>query len=471
MYSRILWAYCILGIGLLACDEDEFIPSVNNDVTQVSYFSASTSILEELDSATIQIKLDKLSQIEGEIEISAESDAIYGTHYITIPALVDDKLFIDIEKGDSLVSFDIVALTKVPENASSIDFKISNVSMGFQKGLNHTHTIDLPITDQEPEQELLEVNFSDNFVHISENEAAPFEISIDISGEVTQSNQIKVLIEAPVGIEYGTRYKTLPDAVMNEITLDIVPGASKVNFSVVPINDQIQSEDYDLNFKLTATDQIQVGSQSQLQVRVQEDDITNSVLNTIASLRSKFNEYENQFWITEEYFIEGVITSANNVSDLKHAYIQDSTGGILLRFITEKKLSLGDKVKLNLKGASGSIMNGQKGIENVTDLSGILIERNVWVEPVVITTDQLHTGMYEGMKVRINNVSFVDAGAGITFKGTKRIQSETSGAMVMTSENAPFANVLLPEGNISIIGIVGDWGYLMPQKLNHDIIK
>ena len=375
---------------------------------------------------------------------------------------------LNISKGDSLVSFKVISLEEGPHDANTwINFLIKGISEEFEIGEAQSHTVQLQQIDQETE---VVINFSETFVHISENEPNPFEIRMDITGSINHSDRVIIRIQAPDNITYGSRYRTLPGAVLQEINLDVIPGSTQISFLIEPINDYAILGNYDIHFTLIGSEQIKAGEFSQLQVRIEEDDNIPVAIHSIADLKALFEYHTGLFWIPDDYFIEGVITSGSNVSNLKHAYIQDSTGGILLRFVVAHQFAAGDQVRLNLKGATGQRINEQKAIFDLTDLTGILVKSGVIVQPKTITLDQLHSGEFSGLKVRINDVFFPDSAPGMTFLGNRRIQGVDKTAIIMTTEHASFANVALPTRSFSIIGIVGDWGYLMPQDLASDII-
>ncbi len=102
-------------------------------------------------------------------------------------------------------------------------------------------------------------------------------------------------------------------------------------------------------------------------------------------------------------------------------------------------VTLGDHVQLNLKGATGALINGQKGMMDVNDLVGIKIAEKVYVQPEIITFEGLHSGLYQGKKVRIDNVFFPQANGVRTFEGNWAISNDHSGATVTTYSGAEFS--------------------------------
>ena len=316
------------------------------------------------------------------------------------------------------------------------------------------------------------INFSDVFIHISEFEINGYDIEMNLAGSITNTEQVTIEILNPEGSLYGTHFNTNPAAANNELVLNVVPGMKKLSFKIIPVNDNIIRGTYEVLFRISvATGRLQTGTFNELIVRVEEDDDNEAVIHTIAELKNMFSEHTGEFWLGDDYLIEGIITSGSNVVNNKTAYIQDATGGIMLMFTIQNYLKMGDKVKINLKGGSGNNINGQRAIFGIRDMLGIKLAENQVVLPEVISLEQLATGNYEGKRVRINNVSFPDANGTNTFKGQWPITSGTTGSIVTTYSSAPFSNIILPQGNLSVSGIVGDWGRILPQVYNQDIIK
>uniref|UniRef100_UPI0035697FE2 DUF5689 domain-containing protein n=1 Tax=Zeaxanthinibacter enoshimensis TaxID=392009 RepID=UPI0035697FE2 len=143
----------------------------------------------------------------------------------------------------------------------------------------------------------------------------------------------------------------------------------------------------------------------------------------------------------------------------------------MIRFFLARNFKIGDKIRLNLKSATGTYFNGQKSIDQVNPEGSVLISENMIVQAEEITLDQLLSGDYEGKRVLVRNVSFVNADGNITFLGSRTITDDVRVASVITYASAAFSNTVLPAEQVSISGIVGDWGRIMPQQYSQDIIK
>ena len=453
----------ILALGFTGCTKE---PGDDTpDPSSINFLVLSDSIYHTDDSLVVELKLHRQADIDGHVSVRLSGDAVPGQDFTTNPLAVNGIITLEILKGTQSAQF-IISRSGPYLTEKTINLSIENPTDGFMLGNQVSSSVKLL------KHYVDSINFSDVFIHISEFESNGYEIEMNLSGSNTQTEQVTVEIINPEGSVYGTHYNTDPAAVQNGLVMDVVPGMTKVSFKIIPVNDNIIRGTYEVLFRISATTgRLQKGTFNELVVRVEEDDHSEAVIHTITELKTKFSEHTGEFWLGDDYFIEGIITSANNVVNNKTAYIQDATGGIMLMFTIQNYLKMGDKVKINLKGGSGNNINGQKAIFGIQDMLGIKLAEDQVVLPEVISFEQLATGNYEGKRVRINNVSFTNANGSNTFKGNWNIMSGTSGSIVTTYSTAPFSNNILPQGNLSVTGIVGDWGRILPQIYTTDIIQ
>ncbi|SNT18037.1 hypothetical protein SAMN05421640_2693 [Ekhidna lutea] len=471
MRFKSLIAISVLGVGMLGCMEEELIVDENpTQVSSVEFASNSVAFSSIEKLAMIRVRLDKKSNQKGTVDIRLGGDAQHNQDYI-LNQIVSNGIFtLDIDDGDEYAEFMIIRLESKSTNTLGIEFWLENPSNGFVLGESTSTFVILP--DLDSANSTAVVNFTDSYVVLSEGIGASTTINIPICGTVTQSDIIRISVQHPTGIEYDKNYQSVPAVVLNEIALEVLPGATSLSFQLEPVNDNRILGSYELAFTLVGSTQISIGSNSSLQIRIEEDDDLEVSVNSIAELRNRFDQSSGDFWLGEDYYIEGVITSSTNVLHNRVAYIQDGTAGIALMFSSANKLAYGTRVRLNLKDGSGQVINDQKAITGINDLSGVIMDEYVQVSAETISIEQLHTGAFEGKKVRIDGISFPEANNLATFLGSKRF-SDTSGrsALLTTYEGAEFAEYQLPDCKVSVVGIVGDWGRLQPQVFSTDIIR
>lgn len=189
--------------------------------------------------------------------------------------------------------------------------------------------------------------------------------------------------------------------------------------------------------------------------------------------------------IIDNVSIKGIITTDDNLNGnlYKEAYIQDLSGGLLMKLNTTGALNMGDSVIVNLKGLFiGDYGNFvQLGTTPYTDDKGNLRVNNIDVDdcmsrfsflnpttPTVVTISGLKTNLdkYLGCLVKLEDVQFADSELGKKYAvvakdgedadyGNRNLEDCFKNKIVVRSSGySTFADEFLPEGKGSIVGIV-----------------
>lgn len=189
--------------------------------------------------------------------------------------------------------------------------------------------------------------------------------------------------------------------------------------------------------------------------------------------------------ITEALTIKGIITTDDNLNGnlYKEAYIEDATGGLLLKLNSTGALGMGDSVMINLKGLFlGDYGNFiQLGSVPYTDNSGNRRVGNIEVDecmsrfsflnattPTNVNLVELKANLnnYLGRLVKIDDVQFADSELENDYAVPKEGNTEAdygnrkledcykNNIIVRSSGYSTFAGEKLPQGNGSIVGIV-----------------
>lgn len=391
--------------------------------------------------------------------------ATYGSDFTTVPQAVNNQLIIKLLKNTQDTSFVISRATTFSAE-KLINLKLSNPTVGFSLGNTITSEVKL---NAQPNI-INKINFDASVGTVSEGNSEGMVIGLNTTTSVSNGSRAKVKLTIPEGIAYGTHFYTIPAAVLNEISLEFNQNAQSTNFKIIPINDNLVLGDYSIGFEIIeTTGGLEIGANKVSTATILENDNATGIINTIAQLKSKFKDYQGNWYLPTDYFIEGVITSNGNTVDNKSVYIQDATGGILIRFSISSIFNLGDKIRINLINATGASINNQKCMDQVSLQGFAKYSENVYVAPETITIAQLHTGNYEGKKVKIENVYFTYANGLIKFSGNNFFRNQDGSALIKTYPTAAFSNYVLPFGLLSITGIVGDYGRILPQKYSEDI--
>ncbi len=161
--------------------------------------------------------------------------------------------------------------------------------------------------------------------------------------------------------------------------------------------------------------------------------------------------------------IVGMDDSSGNI--YREAFVQDDDAGIFLRLSQFGNFKEGDSVRIALRGA---VLDDYRGMLQLTDIDGstnIIVQASgKHPEPIHTTIDQITSDM-QGMLVKLDEVQFSFSDAGVPYALSPEIQAGTNrrledcegnSLIIRTSGYAEFAQELTPEGNGSIIGLVGE---------------
>jgi hypothetical protein len=179
--------------------------------------------------------------------------------------------------------------------------------------------------------------------------------------------------------------------------------------------------------------------------------------------------------ITEDYSLYGVVTTDETSGAFyKEVYVQDGTRGIRLRLTSSSSLTIGDSVRIYLKGTYLDNYNELIQLDSVDPDENIIIQSNgneITPLPLSITdlsavetigSTDFYT--YQSMFVQLDDVEFGQTGvtwadAVNQFSVNHDLNDCNSGSvLVRASGYSNFAGDVVPEGKGTFIGIMGVFG-------------
>ena len=213
---------------------------------------------------------------------------------------------------------------------------------------------------------------------------------------------------------------------------------------------------------------------------------------TIAEFRSKYSEIlqlSDSSEITEDYIINAVVIG-NDISGniYNKLYIRDNTGAINICVAQNALFAnhrVGQELYLHLKGLSTVVYDGEMHIGySATDENCIpweIYKKHVFfndfpkpksVKPEIVTIQQIEPNLVNSL-VEIRNVSFVNGGIS-NFTTDKKTTNEIiidrndNQLIVRTLPSCNFSNDLLPEGKLTLTGILerfnGIWHLIIRDR-------
>lgn len=415
-------------------------------------FALGSSTADETLSAGIDvtINLTNAAPGTGTITVSFTStNAAYTTNFTTEPAATAGKVVVTVAQGATSVTFKVKPVDDGSVNASrEIAFTITEASGAVVVGtalIEH----DLTITDNETPSV---VTFTAATSTVSEGEAAGVTVPLTLAPQTNGTGTVSVTFTGGV---YGDDFTTDPAAVAGKISIPVASGVTAASFKVIPVNNDAVSTDKEITFTLSEpTGIVTLGSTGLTnELTIQDDD----AITTIAAVRAAFPGTTTN--ITSSLRIRGVVTSANPQVNTNNIWVQDATGGIVVRLATANNNAIerGDEVSIQLNGGQYLEFNGLLQVQNVPNANVVVENQDVTLPaPEVITVTQFNSGEYEGRLVRINDVAFVDANGTATMSGTRVVSNGTLTTNIRTETGAPHAASVLPYGFGIITGLAGE---------------
>lgn len=155
--------------------------------------------------------------------------------------------------------------------------------------------------------------------------------------------------------------------------------------------------------------------------------------------------------------IKGIVISNASVgnTDPKNMVLQDSTGGIVVRFTSNHSFVPGDEVEVNAGGLTLSDYNGLVQIINVPGSAATKTGTGT-ITPRIATTAQIqaNASAWESTLVTIQNATISGSA---TWSGTTQINDGTGILNHFTRSAATFSATALPSGNKTFTGIVSNF--------------
>ncbi len=197
---------------------------------------------------------------------------------------------------------------------------------------------------------------------------------------------------------------------------------------------------------------------------------------TIADLRNVFANNGGvaiQWEDSADKSVFAVVTADEQSGNLyKNVYVQDHTGGLVLRLVNPGGLYQGDSLRIFLPGTKLSSYQGMLQLDSV-DVDNNVVKQGTGVDiaPQVVTISQLSSALeitspMQGKLVQLNNVQFIPGDTALTYsnavtQATENRTLENCGGdqvIVRNSGYANFAGTQVPNGKGSFVGVVGVFG-------------
>ena len=180
------------------------------------------------------------------------------------------------------------------------------------------------------------------------------------------------------------------------------------------------------------------------------------VLTNISDIRNYFTG--SPATLPANLKIKGVVISdrLNNNLNNRNLYIQDASGGIVVRFLASHCYDLGDEVEINVSGQEVSEFNGLRQVNNVPLEYALISGSGKDVTPREATIAEINANYnaWESTLVKIKGATMT---GGATYSGNKSVTDATGSIAMFTQSGASFSGVSLPATAVTLTAIVSDF--------------
>jgi len=152
-----------------------------------------------------------------------------------------------------------------------------------------------------------------------------------------------------------------------------------------------------------------------------------------------------------------VISDYNSLSVTgRNLYIQDATGGIVLRFTANHTFNLGDLINVDVSGGILGEFNGLLQVDGLdTGGSGVVSHPGDVTPRTATVLEVLNNAQaWESTLVKIEKVVLKDNSI---YNGSVTVQDKTGSMILFTRSQSTFASEVLPTDTVSITAIVSDF--------------
>lgn len=178
--------------------------------------------------------------------------------------------------------------------------------------------------------------------------------------------------------------------------------------------------------------------------------------NKIRDLRSMFTQGTTT--IPAGSVVKGIVISDMTGGNInyRNLVLQDSTGGIVIRFTSANTFALGDEVQVDVGGQTLLDYSNLLEVDNVSPSLATKTGTGSVTPRVETITNILANGeAWESTLVKIVNVN-ISGGAG-TYSGSINLTDATGIMTLYTNPSASFAGVSYPTSTVNVTGIVSEF--------------
>lgn len=454
--TKKLSAAILFTLLLTACKKEKSVqPNPGNPsqptVVKTQFSGSEFSLSENAGETSYELRFSTATSKQESLVLSFTSPtAQYGVDFTTLPAAENGKIQLSVEAGKQSVVFKVIPVNNnIKNGARELQFTITAEGSIKPEGRTNAKII---LADDDAATKA-SVAFAQANGSITEGQTEGYVAQILITPMAFANGYVDVVYTSANAV-YGTHFTTEPALANGKIRVPVTQNQSTVSFKIKPVNDAVQNPLRTVNFGIAATsDDLERGIQNQLNFSIADNDHPLPTGTPVKTIRNMFMGVDTYFWT--ETFVSGIVTSTNDNIEPSVVYVEDATGGIAIRFTSNNTLQFGERVIINLQGALLHENNGVLEIKNVGNSGVIKAGWEIYVIPTYTLAEFFNLpDIKEGRLVSLSNVRFTEANGTATMEGNRTITDGVRTAIVKTESFASFKNRIIPQGAVTVIGIV-----------------
>lgn len=248
---------------IVSCDDEKgaIMPSVIQ-------FSASLQNVAEGAELTLLLTLDRPASNNGSVELTLETNAVYGQHFTTDPAVDNNSIILQIAKGEKSAEFKIRTVdNKKYEGTKFIIFQLKTRSGDFKSG--DIAALTLTIGDDEGPSV---ANFAISAGTLNETAGNGILVEIPFSAPAQGEGSLTVTLAAGTAIN-GTNFTIDQEVINNAFSFNVVKNTAGVSFRIAPVNNDLFTGDFLLAFDISeASGVVQKGNNLRYTLKIVDDE-------------------------------------------------------------------------------------------------------------------------------------------------------------------------------------------------------
>ncbi|MBL7821170.1 MAG: hypothetical protein JNL65_11195 [Saprospiraceae bacterium] len=156
----------------------------------------------------------------------------------------------------------------------------------------------------------------------------------------------------------------------------------------------------------------------------------------------------------------------NGSTTTKNIHVQDSSGGMVIRFTVDHSFVIGDDLEIDISSQELSEFSGLLEVNNVPLANAKKIGTNI-ITPTRYTINQIVQNFeaLESTLVEISGVT-ISKSSGTTFSGTCILTDATGTMDLYTRSQASFANTNFQTSPVKIVGVVNQGGATQAKQIS-----